>query len=174
MASLNHIFKTERLLLRAFHDVDAESFFNLNNDPIVMQFTGDVPFKSVQESLEFIKTYSAYSDFGFGRWTIISKENGACLGWCGLKRHADNSVDLGYRLHQQYWGKGYATEAAKGAINFGFDTLGLTEIIGRTARANTASIRVLEKTGMTYWKDAPCEGIIDSVFYRIQNQSITE
>ncbi|MFT5822088.1 MAG: ribosomal-protein-alanine N-acetyltransferase [Crocinitomix sp.] len=161
------ILTTSRLLLREFHEMDATSFYQLNKNIEVMRYTGDLVFESVAASRKFIDSYTAYADSGFGRWTVILKETNEFLGWCGLKKHPDGMVDLGYRFHQKHWGKGYATEAAQACISHGFKELGIKEIIGRTARLNLASVRVLEKIGMKYWKDAPCEGIIDSVFYRI-------
>lgn len=170
--SMKHVlFTSKRLILREFHSEDASSFYDLNNDKVIMQYTGDLPFKSIEESQSFIESYSSYQDSGFGRWTVLLKESGECLGWCGLKKHQDGMVDLGYRLHQKYWGNGYATEAAEASLVYGFKELGIEEIIGRTAQANHASIRVLEKIGMKYWKNAPCEGINDSVFYRINKKS---
>tara|TARA_B110000037_G_scaffold34473_1_gene41871 strand:- start:39151 stop:39615 length:465 start_codon:yes stop_codon:yes gene_type:complete len=151
--------------------VDASFFYELNKDKLVMLCTGDLPFKSIEESRLLIKNYDAYNVSGYGRWTVIIKETGECLGWCGLKKYPDGMVDLGYRFHQRNLGKGYATEAAEACIAYEFKELGIEEVIGRTARANLASVRVLEKIGMEFWKDAPCEGIIDSVFYLINNKS---
>ncbi|MEM6265353.1 MAG: GNAT family N-acetyltransferase [Bacteroidota bacterium] len=163
------MIQSARLLLRKFSLADASLFFELNNDPEVMQYTGDVAFESIASTEEFIEAYcrEVYSVMGFGRWTVIRNSDGQCLGWCGLKRHPDGMVDLGYRLAKAYWGNGYATESAEACIKFGFEDLQLTEIVGRTASANMASIRVLEKVGMKFWKKAPCEGIEDSVYYRI-------
>lgn len=161
------IFETERLVFREFSVNDAEAFYRLNNDPVVMRYTGDIPFSSVEESKTFIENYSAYKDSGYGRWTTIIKDTAEIIGWCGLKKHTNGMVDLGYRYHQEYWNKGYATEAAIGSIQYGFNHLDINEIVGRTARNNAASVRVLEKCGMSFWKEAPCEGIENSLFYRI-------
>jgi [ribosomal protein S5]-alanine N-acetyltransferase len=161
------VLRTERLILREFEERDAEGFFALNNDPEVMRYTGDRSFASVEESLQLIRNYTQYSMHGMGRWSMERIGTGELIGWCGLKRHDDGMVDLGYRLHQRFWGSGYATEAAKASIDHGFNTLGLDHIVGRTARANLASVHVLEKCGMYFWKVAECEGIADSVWYRV-------
>lgn len=162
------ITTTNRLILREFDPSDAEVFYALNADPEVMKFTDDLSFESIQATRNFIENYDAYTKTGMGRWTLCIKENKKIIGWCGLKKHPDGMVDLGYRILQETWGKGYATEAAKASVTYGFDQLGLTEIVGRTARANTRSIRVLEKINMQFWKNAPCKGIHDSVYYRIR------
>ncbi len=169
------ILETPRLHLRRFEVADAESFYHLNRDPEVMRYTGDVAFASIAASEAFLRSYRAYEDGGFGRMTVVLRNVGDILGWCGLKRHPDGMVDLGYRFHRKYWGHGYATEAARACLDDGFrNDLNLHEIVGRTARENTASVRVLEKLGMTFWKRAPCEGIIDSVFYRIRRDESFE
>lgn len=160
---------TERLKLREFQPDDALCFYNLNQDEEVMRYTGDVAFESVDAAREFIAQYDHYAKHGYGRWSVILKTSGRCIGWCGLKWHPEEGyVDLGYRLERNVWGNGLATEAARVCIDYGFNRLNFDEIIGRTAKANLASIKVLQKVGMSYWKDAPCEGIENSVFYKIR------
>ncbi len=172
MKNSDVIITTNRLILREFSADDAESFYLLNSDTDVMQYTGDLAFKSVQDSAEFISNYNSYRKSGFGRWTVLLKDTNESLGWCGLKLHPDKMVDLGYRFHKRHWNNGYATEAATACIQYGFDVLNIDEIVGRTAFANKSSIRVLEKIGMKFWKEAPCEGIEASVYYRINRPFI--
>ncbi len=162
------IIETERLLLRKFEIIDARFFLKLNSDWEVMKYTGDDAFENLEEARDLIKNYDHYDQFGYGRWTVVLKEDQMPIGWCGLKNHPDEGyIDLGYRFPQKSWGKGYATESALACVEYGFNTLEMNEIVGRTAQANKASIRVLEKVGMTFWKAAPCKGIEDSVYYRI-------
>lgn len=164
---MSQILETPRLLLREFEISDAEAMFQLNADEEVIRYTGDPPFTSIEDATQFLQSYSDYKRNGFGRWPVIVKDSNEFVGWCGLKRHDDGMVDIGFRFYKKDWGKGYATESAVATIKYGFETLGLTEIVGRAARKNEASLRVLEKLRMTYWKDAGCEGIADSVWYRI-------
>ena len=159
---------TSRLLLREFDLTDAPSFFELNADPEVLRWTGDVAFPDVATSEAFIRGYDTYRVHGFGRWTMVRLSDGEILGWCGLKRQPESFVDLGYRLHRRHWGQGYATEAAQASVDLGFQRFGLDAIIGRASRGNAASVRVLEKVGMRFWKDEACEGIEDSVLYRVE------
>jgi len=161
------LFSSSRLDFRQFSVNDAEEFYLLNSDPIVMKYTGDLPFASIDASKKFLEEYDPYSSTDFGRWTVLLKNTNTVLGWCGLKRLNDTEVDLGYRYHQKYWNEGFATEAAIKCIEQGFSRYHLDEIIGRTAIENKASIRVLQKAGMTFYKKAPCEGIEDSVYYKI-------
>lgn len=145
------IIETNRFYLRTFQETDALHLFSLNSDCEVLKYTGDVPFETVDDALEFIKNYRAYLDFGMGRWAVILKENNAFLGWCGLKYNPKTEqVDLGFRFFQKYWNKGYATEAAQACIEYGFTKLKLQKIVGRAMQENKASIQVLTKVGMTY------------------------
>jgi RimJ/RimL family protein N-acetyltransferase len=162
------LLATQRLHLRAFSVDDAEAFFKLNADPDVMRYTGDDPFSSLEHTKTFLSNYPDYRKNGYGRWSVVLKSTGECIGWCGLKLHESGMVDIGYRFHKNQWGKGYATEAASACIDYGFHTLGLEEIVGRCAADNLASIRVLEKIGLTFWKIETCEGIKNSHYYVIR------
>ena len=143
------IGETDRVYLRETSVVDAEFFFDLNNDPEVIKFTGDGAFESVEAARDFLSRYDQFEKYQMGRWAVVSKENEEVLGWCGLKFHPkEDFVDLGFRLFQNQWGKGYATEASKLSLEYGFRTLGLEHVIGRADVRNQASIRVLEKMGM--------------------------
>jgi ribosomal-protein-alanine N-acetyltransferase len=164
---MEYLIETPRLLLREILISDAEDMYILNSDLDVVRYTGDVPFSSIEETKEFISNYNHYHKYGYGRWAVILKETKEILGWCGLKNHDDEFIDLGYRFHQKHWGKGYATESAKACIEYGFNTLQMTEIIGRAMPENPASIAVLEKVGMKYWKEDECEGLHAAKYFRI-------
>lgn len=148
---MNPITETPRLLFREFSEADAPGLFELNSDPEVIRFTGNAPFTSVREALQFVNNYDQYRLNNFGRWALINKSNSEFIGWCGLRRSEDNGeTDIGYRLLKRYWGKGLATEAAIESIRLGFEVHDLKAIVGRTMSANQASIRILEKTGMSF------------------------
>ena len=99
---------------------------------------------------------------------MILKETNSFIGWCGLKLNEENLVDIGFRFLKKEWGKGYATESSKTALDYGFNTLKLTEITGRVSKDNISSIRVLEKLNMTYWKQDCFKGVEELVYYRIK------
>lgn len=164
------IFETDRLLLRELNISDAENFYKLNSDFDVIKFTGDNKFTSVNEAKTFLENYTEYKKYGYGRWAVLSKSDDKFLGWCGLKYNEEQLVDLGFRFFKKYWGNGFATEAAKGCLDYGFSELHLETIVGRALKKNTASIKVLEKIGMTFWKEALCHGNEECVYYRIESQ----
>lgn len=168
---LKIITETDRLILREFVLRDAEYLFHLNSDADVIRFTGNTTFGNVEEARQFILNYDQYNKYGFGRWAVLDKNNGDFLGWCGLKRTAGtNEHDIGYRFFKSNWGRGYATEAAKVSLLIGFSQFNMNEIIARAVKENLASIRVLEKAGMTYYKDFVFEKW-PAVIYKIEKQN---
>lgn len=164
---MKEVATTERLILREFSLEDAPDFYELNLDKEVMKYTADHVFQSLEESADLIRNYKEYERTGFGRWTVVLKETNEVLGWCGLKYiKSVDEVDLGYRLKRKYWNKGYATEACKASLDIGFNQYGIGLIVGRTMTGNAASRRVLEKIGMTYWKEFDFEEH-PGVYYRL-------
>lgn len=144
------MLETERLYLREFNIDDAEMLYDMHQDPAITKYTGDpMPWDSV----EFVKsilndTILPQYKNKIGRWAVHLKSDDTFLGWCGLKQ-VDGEIDLGYRFIQQHWGKGYASESAKAVLYYGVQRQ-LPSIIGRAAVANVASVRVLEKIGLTF------------------------
>lgn len=162
------IISTKRLLLRPFSQEDAQFLYNLNEKEEVLKYTGDVAFKNIEEASSFVKNYKHYEEHGFGRWTVIRKEDKKAIGWCGLKNNEENLIDLGFRFLLEEWGKGYATEAAKACITYGFTELKMAQIVGRVLPDNIGSVKVLEKIGMNFWKKGECDGFGNALYYRIQ------
>lgn len=147
--------ETERLILRELVEFDAEGMFEMDGDPKVHLYLGNNPVKSIAEcetAIELIR--KQYIENGIGRWAVIEKATGNFVGWSGLKliRETTNNhidyYDLGYRFSKRFWGKGYATETAIAARDYGFNELKLNEIIGIADIDNLGSIHVLEKVGL--------------------------
>ena len=168
------VIQTQRFYLREKLPSDAKDMYLLNANPEVIKYTGDPPFKDEAEALDFIHNYTHFKEHGFGRWVIVDKKTNQYLGWCGLKKHSNGMIDLGYRIKKEYWGQGIASESAFACLEYGFQTLGMKEIVGRSASANQASIRILEKIGMKYWKKDTCDGIQDAVWYKIDKETYTK
>ncbi|MCF8255708.1 MAG: GNAT family N-acetyltransferase [Bacteroidia bacterium] len=142
-------FETPRTILRSLTIEDAENFYQLNLDPEVLKFTGDIPFKCVEEAHEFLTTYLSAKKNGLGRFAVINKISHKFMGWCGLGYSANkNEFDIGYRFFKEYWNQGYATETALACLDFGFKQENLNEIVGRARSENYGSIKVLQKIGM--------------------------
>lgn len=163
------VAETERLELREFSTEDAEGFYRLNADPEVLRYTGDEPFADVEAARAFLAAYDNYTRDGFGRWSVYVKETGEYIGFCGLSyRPESGEVDVGFRIRRDCWGKGYATEAARAALEIGFNRYGLTRIVGRAMRDNVASHRVLLKLGMSFSHEIERDGAV-WVVYRAES-----
>lgn len=156
---MNPIATTPRLTLRELTPADAQFAFDLNSDPEVVKYTGDVAFATIDEARRFLENYSDYKRNGFGRWAVVLKSTGEIIGWCGLKRDRETQeVDLGYRFFRKEWNKGYATEASEACLAIGFDQFNLERIIARANKENPSSYRVMEKLGFTFETDYIDEG----------------
>lgn len=149
------VFETPRLILRRFTEADAPLVFTLNSDPAVLKYLHEPVLQDEAHALSIIRAIilPQYKN-NLGRWAMQCKENNEFIGWCGLKHRPEiDEIDLGYRLKTGAWGNGYATEAALHTLNYAFDQLNLATITGRAHIENLASIRILEKIGMTFIKE---------------------
>jgi len=149
--------ETERLILRTLLETDVNGMFELDADPVVHTYLGNKPIATIEqasEAISFIR--KQYITNGIGRWAIIEKETNAFVGWGGFKFITEltnghqNYYDLGYRLLRRFWGKGYATESALGAIDYAFNELKLSTIYAIADSQNLPSIKVLEKCNFKY------------------------
>ena len=164
------VITTDQLYLREFSPQDAETLYLLNLDPEVIQFTGDDAFHNVEEAANFIAQYDHYKLYNMGRWAVVLKDTDAFLGWCGLKYSPElDEFDIGFRFFKAYWNRGYATESATACIDYGFNILHIPKIIGRAVKANAASVKVLEKIGLTFLETKDFHGM-EGVIYAIENQ----
>ncbi len=149
------VLETERLLLREFDEDDVEAFYRLAKDPGILRFTHDpgTGLTGLDHALEILRAYpmADYRKYGFGRWACVDRAAGEVIGFAGLKHRAElQEVDIGYRFLPEHWGRGLATEAGRASLDYGFTRLGLRRIIGLVDPANVASVRVLQKLGMTF------------------------
>lgn len=165
------LIETPRLLLKEMNEDDAQDLFDLNNDSEVIRYTGDQPFNNLSEVLNYIQNYQhIYQKYGYGRLSLFNKETNEYLGWCGLKYlDQKNETDLGYRLKKQFWGKGFATEAAFACLEDGFNRLQLDQIFATAMKENFPSINIFKKLGLKYMKDRDC-GCQPGVIYSIAKQ----
>ena len=93
-----------------------------------------------------------------GRFSVFLKSDNSFIGWCGLRLHPEGQVDLGCRLAQKYWDKGYAMESSKAFLDYGFTILRLENIDAYSRKKNQNSINVLQKLGMRYFADVMDKG----------------
>jgi RimJ/RimL family protein N-acetyltransferase len=154
MNVMNASLHTERLILRRWQPGDRMDFARIKCDPAVMEF---YPAKlSIEESNHRIDRAEAhFNRNGFGPWAAELRETGEFIGYIGLLIPSFEAtftpcVEIGWRLAAEQWGRGLATEGARAALRYGFETLALKEIVSFTVPANLRSRRVMEKLGMTH------------------------
>jgi len=144
--------RTPRLLLREWRDKDAESFAAMSADPQVMEYL--LPFADRAAVDEWIAgARGHWQVFGFGQWIVELPGVSPFIGVVGLSHLRWTlpfapAVEAAWRLVRSYWGHGYALEAARAAVDDGFDRLHLDEIVAFTLPQNSASRRVMERIGM--------------------------
>ena len=159
----NMWIETDRLIIRPYKESDLEECFTLmqddelfkHNDMDVMSFEDyEILFKWL------IKSYDKGFDEDFKySFNIILKETGAHIGWCGLGYldYDHEQKELYYLIGKDYWGQGYAKEATKALLKYGFNTIGLNEIVALCKKENIASRKVIENMGLRF--DYVVEGL---------------
>lgn len=146
------ILSGERVVLRPWRDTDRAPFAAMSADPRVMEFFPALLSRA--ESDAVIDNMQAhFARHGFGVWAIELPGAAPFIGFTGLAVPRFTAaftpcVEIAWRLAPAYWGKGYATEAAQLALRYGFDTLGLTEIVAMAVAANVRSRAVMERLAM--------------------------
>lgn len=158
---MNLILETERLLLRPLELSDAEALFELNKNPNVHKYLWQKPEVVIDESIKVIEyVQRQYAENKIGRFATILKETGEFIGWTGIKfvnDHVENGntnfYDYGYRLSEPFWNKGYATEASKAWLDYGFNQMNIKEMNAYTHAENGASNHVLKKVGFNFIED---------------------
>ncbi|MXO75456.1 GNAT family N-acetyltransferase [Altererythrobacter aerius] len=152
------MIETERLVLRDWRPDDWPRFWAGTNTPAVMRWLGGVlDYDGMAATRGRVEACAAANGFCF--WAVERKSDGEILGFCGLKR-ADapgstvtGAVEIGWRLREDAWGKGYAREAASAALAAAFDRYGAEEVVALTVEGNTGSWGLMRRLGMRRRED---------------------
>ena len=162
--------ETERLRLRQWRPGDVDALERIYAEPDVWRMlAGPFTREAVERQVERFRRH--WDERGFGIWAVDEKASGRMIGRVGLQRHdewtaSEAKVEVGWTLDREFWGRGLATEGAVASIRFGFETVGLAQIISFTLTGNLASRRVMEKCGLTYRGETVWRGL-DHVWYAI-------
>jgi RimJ/RimL family protein N-acetyltransferase len=156
------VIRTDRLVLRPFVLDDLDALAEVLSDPEVMRYVGagEARGRTRAETEKTLRTLIAdYGRWGHGLLAVTTSEEnrGRPIGWCGLIRwdlDGQTEVEVAYVLGRAYWGKGYGTEAAAAVRDYGLRGLGRRRLVSLIYPENLASIRVAEKNGMAYERDA--------------------
>ena len=153
----SYIIVTERLGLRTWLQKDTIPFAEMNSDPIVMRYFPKLLSQS--ETVNFLGEIERhFKEFGFGLFAVDELATGSFIGFIGLQTATFESdftpcVEVGWRLHTGFWGRGYATEGASACLDQGFRRFGLEEICSFTSAVNARSVAVMKRIGLRYRKD---------------------
>jgi RimJ/RimL family protein N-acetyltransferase len=170
------VLETPRLRLRRWRPEDREPFSALNANREVMEhFPAILPRGESDALIDRIEAH--FDRHGFGFWA--AEHHGTFIGFIGLavprfQAAFTPCVEIGWRLARPWWGQGLATEGARAALQYGFGSLGLSEIVSFTVPANLRSRRVIEKLGMFYAQEFAHPGMPDGhllqrhVLYRLR------
>ena len=169
------VLATPRLQLRPFTLADHEAHARIYSDAEVMRYMprGPMTLAAARQASQAVLTHfiKHWAEHAFGVWAVMDKATGTLLGQCGLRFLPEiNEVEVLYLLARAHWGQGLASEAARAALAYGFDQVGLDRIIALTKPENTASRRVMEKLGMQYEKNLHIFNL-EAVYYAMTRQA---
>ena len=153
------VIETERLIMRPWARDDIDVYAEMFANDEIMRFSltrRGMTRKEAEESLE--RHVSHFEKHGYGYWAVTPKELGRIAGYTGLQMpywfpDLLPAVEVGYRYHPDHWGNGYATEAARASLDYGFHVVGLDEIIAIYEPENVRSGMVMERLGMRHIRD---------------------
>lgn len=152
----NQPIETERLILRPVLDTDIDGMFELDSNPEVHTYLGNMPITKKEQAVEAIKALQKqYKERGIARWAVIHKTTNEFMGWSGIKYLHEseqengfyNVYELGYRFIPKFWGKGYATESAQAWVDYMFNEAGVKSLYAAADIPNKGSVNVLHKVG---------------------------
>lgn len=162
----------ERVILLPWQSEDWLAFKPIAIDPLVVKYISNgVPWPDSKIIAFVERQRSHFVEAGYCLWKLLVKGESGVAGFCGLQPLDDlEGVEIGWWLAPAYWRQGLATEAAREVMNGGFTRCGLNRIVAIAQRENRASIRIMEKLGMRYERDA-LHHKIPVVLYAIAKQS---
>ncbi len=140
--------ETDRLILRMWREADFEAYADLCADPEVMRYLGGKVFDRTEAWRHLASMIGHWYLRGYGIWAVEEKESGSLVGRIGcINPEGWPGFEVGWTLKREFWGKGYATEAARRALDYGFNELDKPHVISLIHPENRASIRVAERLG---------------------------
>ena len=174
---MNLVLETERLILREMLLSDAEALFEMDSNPKVHQYLWNKPLTDISEVYQYIeKVRNQYLENNIGRFVVVLKESNELIGWAGLKYNTEivnNKVhfyDIGYRLNEKFWGKGYASEASFAWLEYGFMVMKINVMEAAAHTDNIASNRILQKIGLKMTEKYMEDGVAWN-WYELENNS---
>jgi len=143
---------TARLLLRPMDALDAPALHALMDDPVAARYFPNPTPPPLERVEKWVARQAAsWDERGYGLWAVCLRPDNEVVGWAGLQYLPDtDETEVAYQIARGHWGRGLAAEAARAALDYAFQTLGLAQVVAVVHPENTASIRVIEKIGMRF------------------------
>ena len=164
---MDAVIETPRLILRHFVEADLDALSVLMANADFMRFSSGVFTREQTASFLFDRVIAPARAGLPSQFALVLRENNRLIGYCGFFRQvvdAVNEIEIGYRLHPDYWNRGLATEAARAVRDYAFEVMKLGRVISLIHPENHASRRVTEKNGMTLEKTTTFRGFPAQVF----------
>jgi ribosomal-protein-alanine N-acetyltransferase len=170
------ILETDRLFIRGLRADDLDEMHEVCGDPDIMRHVGDGRPLSREQTRQWIeRSQDNYREHGFGCAAVVAKDGKRFAGYCGLVYGPGGAeVEIIYALKRQYWGVGLASEAARAMLTYGFEKCRLKRIVATIAPDNRASVRIVEKLGMTHRENRLDEHGLPEAVYAIENAARAE
>ncbi len=156
---MNLLLETDRLILRPWQESDVDHYMRLSKDIGYNSFCVPGQFfveNDEQAKAKISQRVNLFRERGLGKFPVFIREDGEFIGTCGLDPYlvdGNAEIELGYRLLLRQWSKGYATEAARAILRYGFEQLNLPRIIAFALPQNRASINVIERMEFDYLRE---------------------
>lgn len=170
------ILRTDRLILRPIAPSDVDALHQFWTDPAVRKYLWDNEIISRETVVDIVERSTAsFRELGTGLFALELLESpGELVGFCGLRRMAgSDDMELLYGVLPRYWGEGLVSEAARRALQHGFEDCGLTRVMGATDTPNQRSVRVMQRLGMVFEERREYKGL-DTVFYSISPRELVD
>jgi RimJ/RimL family protein N-acetyltransferase len=157
------ILATERLTIRWITENDAPLILALMNDPDFIRYVADRGLRTVDDARRYIeeKILPGFKENGFGMCVVELKSSARPIGTCGIfKRQSGDDPEIGFAFLREFWGQGFACEAAAAIMDYGRNVLKLAKIVALTNPNNASSIKLVEKLGLRFERvifDAPSQ-----------------
>ena len=168
---MSRILETARLRLRPLTVADGGDLHRLFTLPGVRKYLWDDEIIPLEHAALIIEaSVASLEAHGHGLWAVSLPDDDAFVGFCGFWHfHEPPELELLYGIAPDHWHKGLATEAANAMIRYGFDVLRFERIVASTDAANTASVRVMERAGLRFWKREMTNGL-DTIYYCVDRK----
>jgi ribosomal-protein-alanine N-acetyltransferase len=145
------IFETYRLQVRRLTQADLIEYQSMQSNAEVMKYTAGSPITPEESAHDLAENIARYDTVGNDTWIwAVTKKSGDFLGTCAVFKNETRESEIAYRLHDTFWCQGYGQEIANGLIDYCLDELGLDSFVAHAAKDNLASVKILDRSRMTF------------------------